>query len=86
MEHSEKCLIPESTVYLKYIITGTKQCDTEDLREHIYKQKAKKYKTASHHAPHLDVADLGAVVCRIDLCDDRQGLEITGQTEITTGS
>lgn len=35
---------------------------------------------------HLDVADLGAVVCRLDLCDDRQGLEITGQTQNTTGS
>lgn len=52
----------------------------------MYKQKAKKYKKASHHAPHLDVADLGAAVCRPDLCDDRQRLEITGQTQITTGS
>lgn len=50
-------------------------------------KKLKKYlKKTCHYAPHLDVADLGAVVCRPDLCDDRQGLEITGQTQITTGS
>lgn len=49
-------------------------------------RKLKIIKKASHHAPHLDVADLGAAVCRPDLCDDRQRLEITGQTQITTGS
>lgn len=35
---------------------------------------------------YLNVADLWIVVSRPDLCDDRQGLKITGQTQAATAS
>ena len=33
----------------------------------------------------LDVADLQVVVRRLDLCDHRQGLEVTGEAQAATG-
>lgn len=67
-DFSVVCVSVFSTVHLKWQVQDT------------YKQNFQNTKKACHHAPHLDVANLGAVVCRPDLCDDRQGLEIARQT------
>lgn len=54
----------------------------DEKKRQIYKN----WKIKQNHPSHLNIADLWVVVSRPDLCDDGQRLEITGQTQATTGS
>lgn len=68
-------------IFLKIRICG--QSRDEDKRKN---KVFKNWELKPNRSSYLNVADLWVVVSRPDFCDNRQRLEIAGQTQAATGS